>query len=280
MCTQSSQVAQNKFGPSLAPVAQIWQTGVDRTSAIISRGMWAGWPGDSVGRAGPKQFCYVGGNDLGPLTSPCSGKPVWASAPWKHRRNINNLLWLAAWISHLIKDRSGADSCNHGRISPVQWSRGIYVTVTEVKHLHKHNSSKDLSRITHSWCFFPRNDTKLVFQELCKSSVMCVCVCVRVGVCVCVCVLVVQHYHRCFIRARCLEWATETWSQREIELNVSEPPWALHCSSRAHNRTEGQQGNTQRRERERKTDTRKSLYKMVIHWSSWKPLTYLKIPNC
>lgn len=33
----------------------------------------------------------------------------------------------------------------------------------------------------------------------------------------------------CFIsiRAQCLERAAVTWSQREIELNVSEPPWAL-----------------------------------------------------
>lgn len=34
----------------------------------------------------------------------------------------------------------------------------------------------------------------------------------------------------CFIsiRAQRLGWATVTWCQREIELNVSEPPWAFH----------------------------------------------------
>jgi len=41
-------------------VAQIWQTGAVRPSAIIPRGMWARWKCQLWAGSGPQQFCYLG----------------------------------------------------------------------------------------------------------------------------------------------------------------------------------------------------------------------------
>lgn len=104
----------------------------------------------------------------------------------------------------------------------------------------KRGTKSSNDRVIH----FPSNDFSIsrIASFLCTAWI-CVCVCVSVLACLGTgsSALSLQ----CFIsiRTQRLGWAAVMWSQREIEINVSEPPWALRCYSRRASDTLGQMGN-------------------------------------